>query len=371
MKGLSISGLLSGWADIRDEEGIRPLLPSSTRKKRHVLIIDSTVSFFKAVEIPEDAKVNKEFVELNYLQLSPFPGPAFSFFRHGRTLMLWFYPALEAQYPLTIPEDFLVWKGMGLARDALAYVDISNRKRKFFVFRDGMLSGSFVKSSFSEDRRDMGEVLDWIKKESDLGELEMVDLRDAYLERGMQSVGLQDLLSFLDIRIDRDRLRHRVLNAIKWPIILLLATQIVTGHAVYWSAVREMKKVKAELNDLHLANLEVRERLDKHLARRQFWREFQALECSYPPILDLMEEVARVIDEAKGEVHQMRFADDRMTLSVMAPDISAIIDKLTHSGRFERLTLSSPITKGQKMNHEQASIDGVLRRLRMEEGKGN
>jgi hypothetical protein len=347
------------------------LSPSGATATGTILIVASDVSFLKTIDLPQGAKVNREFVELNYLHHSPYPNTDFCYARNGKRLLLWFFPAQETRYRFILPEGFLVWKSAGTVRNGFVYTKAASNKIKFFIFRDGVLAAQFVKTLFQNVDTEMEEVIGRVRNDFDQDDPEMVVLQDGFVQRGIESADLRDLMSFARFELEWRTSVEHVLDIVKWPLIVLLVAFIATTYTRYWSLKQEITGARAELEALRSGSESLKTSLKKHESRRQLWDGFRSSECAYPNPLDVMEEVAPVILENSGSLTQVRFADNRVSLGVLCPNMSAVIERLSQTGYFDHLTLSSAITRDDKSGQEKAVIEGLLKKVTKEPGSKN
>jgi hypothetical protein len=332
-----------------------------TEKKR-ILIVDSEVSFFKVIELPHGAKVTREFVELNYLHLSPFAEAEFCYAREKQHLLLWFYPAREDRYLFVIPEAYPVWKEVAKSRPNAICACLAQNKVKLFVIRDGVLRSQFVKGLFQDRELALEEAIEWLKKDSSLDDLDTVVLEDSFLHQGIKAMEARDLFHFIRIEPDREKLFIGAANAVKWPLLILLCVYLATGYSMYWGLKREINNVRGEIAQLQVTNQPLKKRVEAQAGIHRFWESFRSSESAYPFLPDILDQAARIIEEQNGSITYVRFAENRVTIGVLAGSISLLMEQLLELSCFEKVIVNGAVSKDDKTGKERAVIEGVIKR---------
>jgi uncharacterized protein with ACT and thioredoxin-like domain len=331
-------------------------------ENKRILIVDSEVSFFKVIELPHGARVTREFVELNYLHLSPFEEAEFCYARAKKHLLLWFYPAQQDRYLLVIPEGYLVWKKVGESRpDAICACAVQN-KVKLFVVRGGLLRAQFVKAVFQRREQALEEAISWLKKDSSLDGLDTVVLEDSFLHQAIKAMEVRNLVHFIRIELDRGALFTRAANAVKWPLLLLLSAYLATGYSMYWGLQREVSNVRGEMAQLQVVNQPLKKRIEAQTGIHKFWESFSSSENVYPYFPDILDQVARIIAEQNGSITHARFAENRVSIGLLADNISVLMEQFLKLSCFEKVTVNGAVSKDNRTGKEKALIEGALRR---------
>ncbi len=335
---------------------------AAAAENKRVLIVDSEVSFFKAIELPQGAKVNREFVELNYLHLSPFEEAEFCYAREKQHLLLWFYPAQQDRYLLVIPEAYPVWKELAKSRpDAICAWPAQN-KVKFFVVRGGMLRAQFVKELFQDREQALEEAIGWLKKDSSLDGLDTVVLEGSFLRQAIRAMDVRDLVRFIRIELDRETLFMSAANAAKWPLLLLLSAYLATGYGMYWGVKREIDNVSGAITQLQAANQPLKKRIEAQTGNNQFWESFRSSESASPYFADILDQAARIIAKQKGSITYVKFTENRVAIGVLADSISELMEQFLELSCFEKVTVNGAVGKDNKTGKERAVIEGAIKR---------
>ena len=345
-------------------EGIHALDAPGTAgaENKRILIVDSEVSFFKVIELPQGAKVTREFVELNYLHLSPFEEAEFCYARERQHLLLWFYPAQQDRYLLVIPQGYPVWKKVAKSRpDAICACLVQN-KVKLFVIRGGMLRAQFVKAVFQDREQALEEAIGWLKKDSSLDGLDTVVLEDSFLHQAIKAMEVRNLVHFIRIELDRETLFMGAANALKWPLLLLLSAYLATGYSMYWGLKREINNVRGEIAQLQAANQPLKQRFEAQTGMHQFWESFRSSESTYPYFPDILDQAARIIAEQNGSITNVKFAENRVTITVLAESIPVLMRQFLDLSCFEKVTVNGAVSKDNRTGKERAVIEGAIKR---------
>lgn len=332
-------------------------------EKKKILIVDSEVSFFKVIELPPGAKVNREFVELNCLHLSPFEEAEFCYAKAGRHLLLWFYPAPEDRYLLVIPEGYLVWNEIVKSRPNVICACPVKNSMKLFIVRDGVLRAQFVKPLFQDGKPALEEATEWLRKDSSLDDLETVVLEGAFLRRAIKSMDVRDLVHFIKIELDRESLLANAVNAAKWPVLLLLSVYLATGYGMYWAAKREINTVRGKITQAQAEDQPLKKRIEAQTGTHQFWESFRSSENAYPYLPDVLEEAAAIVAEKNGNITYVKCAENRVTIGVLADSLSVLIEKFAELPCFEKVTVNGAVSRDDKTGKERAVIEGTIRRM--------
>ena len=350
--------------DLLTEKGVCAFTPSNGNSagKKRILIVDSDISFFKVIQLPPGAKVNREFIQLNYMHLSPFEGADFCYFRDKQQLLLWFFPAQEYNYSFIVPEGYLVWKGIAQSHLNAICASAAANKVKLFVLREGVLNAQLVKALFRDRGKSLEEAIQWAKNDSNLKDLETVVLEESFLRQGIEGIRIRDLVPFFRVELDREALVFDTLNAIRWPLLILLSVYVITSYGMYWNVGREINNTREEISVLRGANQALKKRIDSHANLRQFWESFQSSEMVYPYPLDMLEEVTQIVEEQNGSIALVKFSENRMTMNMLSDSLSATMERLLKIGCFEKVSLNGQINKDEKTGKDKAVVEAVLKK---------
>jgi hypothetical protein len=108
-----------------------------------ISIISCKYTYFICVPIPEGIKINKEYINLNYGDLSPFTNYDLFFYKEGNKLYIWFINEdyIQSSSYLLIPESFLY--ALSLKRTYKDNIIVLKSKKKniycIFILEDGKI----------------------------------------------------------------------------------------------------------------------------------------------------------------------------------------------------------------------------------------
>ncbi|RLF88325.1 hypothetical protein DRN43_06105 [Thermococci archaeon] len=349
------------FISLYDEKGIRPFIEGKRGHPSKFLFVSPNICFFKIVDLPRGVKkVDRQFVEFNYANLSPYSNPSYFFSVKDGKLMLWFYPQPPSPYPVVLPLGYIA-TFLEKSGTKLIKVPLSKDNVALFLIVEGVLVSEVVHRGEEGGRRN---TIEMIKKKHRIEEIEIVELAEEgeLIRRGLESLSFLETLNLFIFPLFSLNLFKKIIDEVRFPLILLLIALMVNDYSHYVLLGKRAEALRFELKELKEANLLIESRLKEIKKYTRLWEAFYKKEFQGVPLLDIAERVAESVQEAKGQISWLRLHDDKLTAYLIAKDLANLIEALMHTGLFEEIKIVGTVRKERKGKREWAQIEGRIRR---------
>lgn len=346
--------------DLLSMSGISPLAGAGRKKKGKILFLEPGVGFLKIVETPKEARVTREFIDMNYGHLSPYAEWSCTFFKESNRLLIWFYPRQDAAYSLVLPKSFLAWKAAA-CRNCLLYTRISEHQAGFFFLYQGELVEEFLKADFSKSADPVDYFRKFYTEKYTLDDLDCLELTKDYSLTGLRRLSLREFLGFLQTDFDGNQAVSRGIQALKPALIFFLAVFIGVSYLKLNTLNRAEQKISHELNTLAESNTNLKGLLRQSRPKREFWSRFYQAELVGRPVLDILEHVTAIVAARGSVIREFQVRDQVLAMRIESSNLTGVMDDLLESGYFRDLSLQGSVKKEKETGLEQARLQGVIK----------
>jgi hypothetical protein len=301
--------------------------------------------FFESRPLPEGVKLSGKLIEINYGKLSPVAGATILSYRTTRRLYLWFVPPAQIQSRIVVPENFLLFLGVGkedgvyLVEDKVPWVFVvmDNELRSSFVLHDSMaLSVAMEEYGVSHH-----ETVDPVKKRK-------------LIEKGRSSLHLSDLAQLLILDLPKDEILPALVDRVTYPLLVLLVLYVAVGYLQ--GSRMESQRDTLQKSYLHLkkSNASLKKEIRRHNREVRFFQEFTDSELSGLDPMRLVYDMVDVIrPNEKSTFKDMSIGENDIRISIESKNV----DPVSYLGRLNALGyLSNVVIRGTRKTRKGTRI---------------
>jgi len=286
---------------------------------------------FLMVKVPENVKLNKEIVKLNYGHLSPYKEFDIFYLIQDNTLYLWFIDTSNKRYLGNIPECALILLYIKNKPDGI-YIFKTPRYCIVSVKKDEVIAEQLVVSC-----NEIESILNILRLKYSFSEEKMF-----YLKEISPSV-LSVLSSYLKMNFDTfvENIKNKS-NYVMFGLLIFIYTLVINNIILaFWFKQKTFYLQKKISSILEVARVPQKKFL--FLERASIlWKEILGIP-SIANILTVYLDILRLLEELNLTVQEISFSSTHGKLIVLSSDPSFIdkISKLSYIANMQLISSSS------------------------------
>jgi len=303
-------------------------------------------STFFSLPFPENLKLSKEIVKINYKRYSPFKNSEVLYIVENGFIYLWFYEAKKDSYkPLLIPESYVIYKEFYSQKNVSVYV--AHPMQRFYLLKNGHLKVAV------SPQGDVDALLKVSQAEYGIENIFKLDPSEygKLYDKAKEKLSAKDYFKFLQFDFSFKESINFIVDRYTYLISFLIILYIGISYAQSYFLEKKSSNLEKELYALKEQNLKIKESIREYNENIEKLNEFSAKELAYPDHADLLFEIYKVFS-TKDKARLILFQADTYTLNLWIEtekDIGTYIEKLNRVDKFEQVLLkSSRNSKGGK-----------------------
>ncbi|ADN08322.1 hypothetical protein [Sulfurimonas autotrophica] len=222
-------------------------------------VIPMQESFFQVSTLTKKVRLSPELIQLNYEKLSPIVNPAILSYKEENVIYLWFLKKQQLNEKILIPESFLIYKALRNKQDGIFI--FKTVPKQIYVIKEKRLQAAFV----SYDAVDSMNI-SIIKDEYSLTNVVMLDEKehDKALQSELQRLTLQELLAFMQFKMDKENLKKFFVQKLTYPLVSLLFIYMFMSYTQGYFMQKKADILTQEYQTLKTKNSDVKNAIRKH-----------------------------------------------------------------------------------------------------------
>ncbi|HIE58636.1 MAG TPA: hypothetical protein EYH43_06625 [Persephonella sp.] len=330
------------------------ILTRLLRKLINIITVEDT--YFVFVQKPQNVKLSKEAIFLNYKHLSPFKNGDLIYLQTKNSIFIWFTKnKLSNKNKVYIPEGYLIYKSLKTKKEAIGITEKTKDTYILSVIKNNLLlSQIIVKNS------NLNQKILFLTKEYSLKNPEKIDIPISKL-----NLSFTDILLFSNFSFKKEELYKSTLKTISLPISIFVILQTIFFFLMSQHLEEKIKEKTDYLNKLKEQTKDTKKLLYLLEEKKQFWETFLKTEKKYPSIYYVLNEIAKVISSKNGYINSLEFNENVITLwaGLKAGDTSLVND-LLKTGVFKEVKIISSVKDRHKDNYEIINMEIYLKEKR-------
>ena len=319
-----------------------------------VALIPVEESYLRVFDKPKKVRLNRQVIDFNYADLSPFKNGDFLFYQTESKIYLWYLKHSLADSAKThIPEGYLQYRTFRNRKEAVILQPRGGAVNALVIKGGELLAQLTLRG---ESRRE--QILQLLKREFTLQEPEMITLEEA----ARLSISIPDITAFTHIEIKPLELLEKAVALLKVPLIVFLL--ISAGFTIYESTRLEaaVEAKKRTLASLKRENGPLITTIEQQRGQNRYWQEFISRERNYPDYYSSLTRLTSLIKKQNGYLHNVEFNDNRFTIIAGLKVTEAVIIKeLLATGIVEDAKVVTSVKDATKPDYSIYTLSLTLR----------
>jgi hypothetical protein len=301
---------------------------------KFIQILPIEETYLRIFDKPPKVSLTRQIISFNYGSLSPYSSGGHLSCQSADSIFVWYFkqPLLSGM-TIYIPEAYLVWR---FFKDRTNALILMPRKGllSIMVIQNGSLRAQVTHAAGEGE----AQFLDLIKREYSLHNVEVIRLEPTV----RFVVSPRDLLTFVDLKLDKTRIMEQSVALVKGPLIAVLL--ITSGIYLYQESRLESlyAEKKGHLAQLKRENGDLQTSLEEVREKTSYWNDFIAKKQAYPDYYQTLSRLAEVVQRHGGYINMVEYSENRFTVGVGVKSSESLVMKdLLATGLFQEVKLLS------------------------------
>ena len=319
-----------------------------------VKIIPVEDTFFVREEIPENIKLSRNIIKLNYMDKSPFKEGDLIFFQKGNTLYIWFTRYKLEDNKVYIPESYLIAKNSHIKNGFILY-----KKKNSFSILVVKNKDLLSQISYKKEPSQLDLKLKLLAKEYSIKDPEIYKV-----EKPQYKYDYKDIILFSRVELTKENILRIVLGNITVPLGVFFIGLSIYKVADYYYLMNTKENLKKEYISLKNKNSEIKEKIRLAQEKKEFWDSFIKRELNYPIAPNVIYNIAKVVLSYEGFISDIAYSPGLVSMTIGLPKKrEKFIENLMKTGLFKGIKITATAPDRLSKDYEVLNMELYLKEL--------